>query len=162
MLSALSLSANARSRKVKKHKATTTTAATSSMIKMHRTGCFGRCADYEVIVYANGLVEYRGKRFSKHQGVYQKNIGAAAAGALLKEFSSKHIDTCEALYEKKIADLPGILYDYVLNGKKGQVYNAESGPMWLRVISTKVDALADVDTSWKKVGTAQDAIEDKK
>lgn len=125
------------------------------MIRMHRTACFGRCPQYDVTVYSTGLVEYHGLRFTEHDGTYQKNVGQAAATALINEFAAQRIDTCSALYNKMIPDLPGLWYYYTLNGKKGEVGNAESGPMWLRAMGTKVDEIAKVDETWKKTADAK-------
>src|SRR4051812_12046100 len=76
-------------------KATTSAPAITSVYMM-RTSCFGRCPNYVVIVKSNGMVEYQGRRFTKYTGVYEKNIGATRAQALLNQFKAYRVDTCQS------------------------------------------------------------------
>ena len=57
-------------------------------VQMRRTACFGRCPIYNVELYKNGRLKYTGVRFVKDSGVYEKNIGAAAAEKIFNEFHS--------------------------------------------------------------------------
>jgi hypothetical protein len=55
------------------------------------------------------------------------------------------------LYTAKIADLPGLHYTLMINGKKQIINNASFGPEYLITLSESMDALGKVDGSWKKI-----------
>lgn len=122
-----------------------------SYVRMQRSACFGRCPVYWVEVYKNGLVRYSGHRFTDHQGVYEKNIGAANAAALFRTFGQYRVDTCKSNYEMLISDVPGLYYKFMMGKKTKRINNANFGPAFLKDLSKSVDSLAMVDGSWKKV-----------
>jgi hypothetical protein len=122
---------------------------------MRRGACFGKCPEYTITINSSGLAEYTGKRNAEPLGVYQKNIGAAAAQALLKEFAQYRVDTCQDLYRVAISDLPGLHYTFIINGKEKKIGNANFGPDFLIIMSDQMDALGKVDASWKKIRDIQ-------
>lgn len=123
-------------------------------VKMRRTACFGRCPMYNIEVYENGTVRYTGERFVKDSGIYEKNIGAAKAAEILNEFEQYRIDTCSETYESLIADLPGIYYNFNVNGEEQKIANAHFGPDFLKALARKMDEIAKVDGSWKKISSS--------
>ncbi|XZF15139.1 DUF6438 domain-containing protein [Chitinophagaceae bacterium MMS25-I14] len=122
-------------------------------VRMGRTACFGRCPIYSVEIYKNGLVRYSGQMFTQHQGVYEKKITKTKAAQLLKQFSSYRPDTCSAIYEKRIPDLPGmfLVFNYGDKQNEKKIINADSGPFFLKSIGRTLDSLGGVNKSWKKV-----------
>ena len=120
-------------------------------IAMRRGACFGRCPEYTITINSNGLVEYNGTRNTTPIGVYEKNIGAEKAQAMLKQFMDNRVDTCSAIYTARIADVPAISYTLTLNGQKRQIVNANFGPHYLVDLSDEMDELGKVDDSWKKI-----------
>jgi hypothetical protein len=146
----------AHGRKTTRKKASTKTAATAGLrgltsVMMRRGACFGRCPEYTISINSNGLIEYNGTRNATPLGVYEKNVGAAKAQALLKKFMDYHADTCKSLYTSLIADMPGLSYTLVINGKTQVIGNAHFGPRFLVDLSDEVDELGKVDDSWKKI-----------
>ncbi|MBS1772284.1 MAG: hypothetical protein JST82_05450 [Bacteroidetes bacterium] len=119
-------------------------------VKMDRTACFGHCPTYTVEVYSNGLVRYTGVQFTDVSGTYEKNIGAAKAKQLLAQFSKYRVDTCKNLYESNIADLPGMHFEFKIDGKDKTISNANFGPKFLRELGMKVDAETNPLNGWKK------------
>jgi hypothetical protein len=118
---------------------------------MTRGACFGRCPEYTVTIHSDGLAEYVSKRNATPAGSFQKNIGSDKAKKLLKEFMSYRADTCADRYEVKIADLPGLDFKLMINGKMKPIYNANFGPAYLTALSNEIDGLCKIDASWTKV-----------
>jgi len=122
---------------------------------MRRSGCYGRCPIYEVRVTSDGVVRYTGERFTDKLGVYEKNVGAARAQALLRFADSLRVDTAAAEYEMMVADLPGVRFTFVRADASVQaVNNAHFGPRYFVRIAAEVDSMAQVDFTWKKVADA--------
>lgn len=134
----------------------TTSARGLTSVMMRRGACFGRCPEYTLTVNSNGLIEYNGTRNATPLGIYQKNISASKAQALLKEFMDNRADTCSGLYTARISDVPGLSYTLMINGKEKMIVNANFGPHFLVDLSEEIDQIGKVDNTWKKVSSAQD------
>jgi len=122
-------------------------------IQVHRTACFGRCPEYKIEINSNGNTTYRAIRFNEDSGTYRKSIGTTKAMTVLNEFKKYHVDTCSAMYENRIPDVPGIIYIIKYkNGKTQTIHNAHFGPQFLRDLAQLMDeAGKKTDNSWKKL-----------
>lgn len=138
----------------------TTTQKTSKLkvdyVQMRRTACFGKCPIYNIEVFKNGRITYRGVKFVSDTGMFEKNIGTAAAAKLLNQFTAYRVDTCSESYYQNIADLPGIYYNFTFsNDAETKITNAEFGPYFLKVMAKKMDTLAAENhtekAGWKRV-----------
>ncbi len=118
---------------------------------MERTACFGKCPTYMVELYSTGLVRYTSRMFTEHEGVFEKNVGAEKTQSLMDQFSKNRVDTCSENYNALIQDLPGIVYTFKYGKTTQKIYNANFGPDYLNKLSKKVDELAQIDNTWKKV-----------
>jgi hypothetical protein len=147
----------AAGRKTKKKTTTKspTTASTKGLtsVSMRRGACFGRCPEYVLTINSNGMAEYKGIRSVEMVGVYQKDIGTDKTGAILKEFMDWRVDTCAELYRARMADLPGLSYEFTINGKKKSIGNANFGPRYLISMSEEIDRVATPDKTWKKISS---------
>jgi hypothetical protein len=151
----------AHGRKTKKTRTKATATKTASVnglssVMMRRGACFGKCPEYTLTINSSGLVEYNGIRNATPLGLYQKNVGAAKAQGLLKEFMDNRVDTCQGLYTARIADMPGLSYTLMINGREKTIINAHFGPRFLVDLSEEIDAIGKVDNTWKKIRGAQD------
>lgn len=122
-----------------------------SYAQMWRSACFGRCPEYKIEVYKEGLIRYTGMRFAKDSGIYEKNVGTEKAAELLGLFSTYRADTCKDNYENIIPDLPGLTYVLTINNKNKTIRNASFGPDFLPFIAKQWDAEIHVDKTWKRV-----------
>ena len=120
-------------------------------ITMHRTSCFGRCPDYKIEIFKNGLVRYTGYMFVTDSGTYTKKFSSDKAAALYRLFKLYRVDTCKASYENRIPDLPGLIYTIKYAAETQQINNAAFGPQYLKKLARSVDSLGQVDETWKKV-----------
>lgn len=120
-------------------------------VTMHRSACFGHCPDYQVKVDKGGLVTYTGYMFAKDSGIYEKNIGAAAAKNILATCTRYRIDTCKDIYNNTVPDLPGLHFIVQYKTVTKKIANAGFGPGFLREIAGSIDAIAQVDSTWKHI-----------
>lgn len=146
-------------RKTTRKKATTKSSTSASLrgltsVTMRRGACFGRCPEYTITINSSGLAEYSGIRNTTPLGLYQKNIGTARAQEMLRQFMENRADTCSTLYTARIADIPGLYYTLVINGKTKMINNAHFGPRYLVDLSEEMDELGKVDNTWKKIRDA--------
>lgn len=121
-------------------------------VTIHRTTCFGRCPDYFIELKRDGTVTYTGIRFTEDTGIFQKNIGNAAA-MVLNDLASYKPDTCQDQYVNRIPDLPGLIYIIKYGNKTKTIHTAQFGPVFLQRMAEKIDeAGKKTDNTWKKVG----------
>jgi hypothetical protein len=160
LLFVIAISACAQTKSTTKTTATTTkttktkvakNAPAISYLAMNRTACFGKCPAYKVEVYSDGLVRYSSQMFTEYEGVYEKNVGAAKAQAVLSLYSKNRVDTCQGDYKNIIPDIPGLVYEFKYGKTTKKIYNAHFGPEFLQTNAGKVDEIAKVDNTWKKV-----------
>jgi hypothetical protein len=120
-------------------------------VSMSRTACYGRCPDYKIELFSNGLVRYSGYMFVADSGVYEKYVGRAKVQKLFNEFVLNRADTCKDKYELRVMDLPGLYYTIKYGNKTKKIDNANMGPYFLRDMATDIDNAIKVDKTWKKV-----------
>jgi hypothetical protein len=135
----------------KTHKTTTSVVRGLTSVSMRRGACFGRCPEYVLTINSNGIAEYNGIRNAEKIGVYQKNIGVDKARAILQEFMDFRVDTCSDMYIARMADLPGLSFTFIINGKKKTIGNANFGPRYLISMSGEMDEVAKPDNTWKMI-----------
>ena len=130
-----------------------------SYVQMWRTPCFGRCPNYKLELYSDGTLRYTGYMFTEDTGIYEKNIGAAAAQGIFKPYNGPRIDTLSSEYQSLVQDLPGITYVFKSGNVIKQVRNAHFGPVYLRELANEMDVYIKkdpsspprIDKSWKKI-----------
>ena len=152
LLVCIAVTACAHTKKTTRKKAPKSTKGVQiTAVTMTRGACYGRCPIYTVKITADGMVEYDGKRFTKQDGLYRKQFSPARTAELFRQFETYGVDTCQAIYDLTISDLPGLSYIFIVNGKEQRIGNAHFGPEFLKVLAQSVDELATVDKSWKKI-----------
>jgi hypothetical protein len=123
-------------------------------MQMRRTACFGRCPEYFIEIYKDGLVRYTGIRNVTDTGIYEKKMDPAVITSLLNKFQEFHVDTCKERYDMIISDLPGINYKFTFDNEiTKQIHNAHFGPEALKVFAKDIDQTIIVDRSWKQIST---------
>lgn len=144
----------------KKAKPTVSTRQTSDItsIRMSRTACFGKCAEYTLTLSLDGKATYQGRRFTKYQGTYEKQFDSKKVYDLFKEFDRYKVDTCKDKYET-IPDMAGMDYELVYRSKSDEkvIRNANSpmAPRFLKGLADEMDKQFPIDGSWKKTGNLE-------
>lgn len=123
-------------------------------VKISRGACFGRCPIYTVKVLPNGFVQYYGQRFVTHEGLFEKQWPSAEVAGIFRDFETYRVDTCQNNYPVRVTDLPTLTIEYSYRGETRKITNANFGPGLLTVLAKEIDAVAQVDETWKKTGDA--------
>jgi hypothetical protein len=122
-----------------------------TMLRMNRTGCFGKCPTYYVDIQSNGMASFHGIRFTEYEGIWQKQLPAEACQKLMRKFELARVDTCADNYEAMVTDLPSINYVFrYAGGGAKNIQNASYGPDFLNTLAQEVDELVRVDNTWKQ------------
>ena len=88
--------------------------------------------------------------YTPHLGTFEKNVGAATVQKVLRDFEAARVDTCSEEYEMLIADLPGLSFTFTRPQGVQSISNAGFGPRFLTSLAADVDAIAQVDNTWRK------------
>jgi len=153
LLTSLIFSACAQQRKTATKRSKPEKAPDITSVNMGRGACFGRCPIYNITIHSNGLVQYKGRSFTENIGVYEKKFSPQEVAPVLQGFKDYRVDTCSATYEQTIADLPGIYYKLIINGKEKSIGNASFGPDFLKALANNMDEFVKVDKTWKKISS---------
>ncbi len=119
--------------------------ASSVMLSLERTACYGRCPIYSVTVLRDGTVRWEGKQFVKVTGKATAKLPAATMTALADAF--KHADYF-ALADKydsyDVTDHPSAIVSYADGGKKKTIHHYHgdrSAPEKLSELESRIDEL---------------------
>ena len=121
-------------------------------VSMRRTACYGRCPDYTVTINKDGTVTYYGRLFTD-TGTFTKSLGYKKGQEIINEFYEYRVDTCSDVYEKRIADLPGVIFTVRYKTHTKTISNANFGPVFFTRLATDMDNAGKKtdDTGWQKV-----------
>lgn len=112
-------------------------------IKLQRTACFGKCPEYSVELLNNGDLIYTGTKNVDMIGTFKANIKLSAMTKFFKQVAKYNISKAETVYHPKASDLPRMNMAFIINGKKKNIKNAESGPRYFEVIGMQIDSIVD-------------------
>lgn len=124
-----------------------------SYVSMERTTCFGTCPNYKIEIFSTGRIRYTGRAFAKPQGTYEKKVSKKIIASIFDEMRKYNIDTCSEMYPMKIADLPGIIYNFKSSNTTKHIQNAQFGPAFLKEIADDMDNIGKPGSSWKKTAS---------
>jgi hypothetical protein len=120
-------------------------AASSVMLSLERTACYGRCPIYTVTVLRDGTVKWEGKQFVKVTGKATGKLGADALAQLTKAFSDAGFFALHDKYDSyDVTDHPSAILAYSDGGKAKTVHHYpgdRSAPEKLSTLEDKVDEL---------------------
>lgn len=114
------------------------------VLKMERTGCYGRCPIYQVTIHGNGLLEYNAVRFTEKDGQYTATLSKddlrsvldAAQSAKLFDMADKY-----PVNRQPPVDVPSCIVTYTEKDKVKKIvdYRMMDTPDAL----TKLEKLVD-------------------
>ncbi|MEO0733673.1 MAG: DUF6438 domain-containing protein [Bacteroidota bacterium] len=81
-------------------------------ISYHRGACYGRCEVYSLDVYENGLLLFKGERFTDRPGVWEKSIDRRRVVGLLDSFERAGFADFPRNFRSRIPDAPAIEFTY--------------------------------------------------
>ncbi len=77
-----------------------------AIIKMSKNPCFGKCPIYNMTIFTDGQVEFKGQRFTNKLGTYSKQISTEVVKSLVKELNEMDFLNMQNNYPSKLPDLP--------------------------------------------------------
>ncbi len=113
------------------------------LISLKKTPCFGKCPVFEIQLFSDGKVNYKGDRFVEKIGLYEAQITAQEALDLVEEIKKMGFFEMEKEYPKdgrKITDLPSTITNVidVLNRKNWTVTNNHHAPRAMNAIEKMI------------------------
>jgi hypothetical protein len=87
-------------------------------IQLSRSGCYGTCPSYSVVVHGDGKIEFHGKRYVAIPGDYQARIAPEAAERLLERFRAADFFGFKDEYRAGVTDNPTYCLELVIGAKK--------------------------------------------
>jgi hypothetical protein len=111
-------------------------------LALERTGCYGSCPQYKLIVYPNGTTFYHGRRFVKNLGVFEKKLSKTAVEEIKRLIAQSPFFTYEDVYDNEgISDLPAVILYCALEGKEKKVTARLNVPPELSKLIAKIEEL---------------------
>jgi len=74
----------------------------------HRGACYGRCEVYSLEVYENGLLLFKGERFTDKPGTWEKNIDRRRITGLLDSFGKADFPNYPRSFRGRIPDAASV------------------------------------------------------
>jgi len=73
-------------------------------VSYHAGACYGRCEVFTLELYANGLMLFKGERFTERPGVWEKNIDRRRMVGLLDSFARADFENYPISFRSQIPD----------------------------------------------------------
>lgn len=109
---------------------------------IERTPCFGRCPTYTMKIYADGFVEFNGKRDHDMLGLYTTTITQEQMDAILEKANNIGFFTFDDKYDDgMVTDLPSTTTTVVAGGKEKSVMRRHGHPKSLVQLEQAMDDL---------------------
>lgn len=135
----------------------TASAKAEPAVRLVRGACYGRCAQYAVEVFANGIVRFDGRANVRTMGSAIDSIPRAAVGALVQQFQQAKFGEADSAYVEGssrcgqfFTDGPQATLSVAMGGRVMSVrYDAgcTGAPPFLRTLAQQVDSVAQT-TQW--------------
>lgn len=121
---------------------------------LERGACLGRCPQYAVRVYSDGLVEFEGRRFVATAEKASATLTAAELKAVRSALEAAHFESFKPAYTRPTTtDLPTVI---VSNGRKTvrHALGDQTAPASLTRLEQQLDELLHT-TRWMTQGVEQ-------
>src|ERR1700680_4731414 len=92
--------------------------ATGFSIQLSRSGCYGTCPSYSVVIYGDGTIDFHGRRYVAIPGDFQAHIAPEAAARLLERFRAADFFDLKDKYVAGVTDNPTYCLELVIGAKK--------------------------------------------
>lgn len=113
--------------------------------------CYGRCEVFTLELYDNGLMLYKGERFTERPGVWQKNIDRRRMKGLLDSFARADFKNYPLTFRSQIPDAPTIKLTWYDGSQEAYTTSfKEYAPPELEQLSLQMRRLAAMP-DWRQV-----------
>ncbi len=90
---------------------------TDFSIKLSRSGCYGTCPIYSVVIHGNGKIEFHGRQYVAIPGDHQARIGPEATAQLLERFRAAEFFRLKDKYVASVTDNPTYCLELTIGAK---------------------------------------------
>ena len=91
---------------------------TGFSIKLSRSGCYGTCPSYSVVIHGDGKIAFHGGRYVPIPGDHQARIAPEAATRLLERFRAARFFEFRAKYVASVTDNPTYCLELTIGAKR--------------------------------------------
>lgn len=112
-------------------------------ITLKRTGCFGTCPIYEVMIFGNGIVSYEGKAYTTKEGKYAGQLSPTEAITLFNKVNQMPWETYPEEYPIDNVDFPQFFIGYQANDIDKLVKGNTKAAEELLALSKEIDELIE-------------------
>ena len=118
------------------------------VIEMTKGPCYGRCPVFTLTIYENGIVSYKGERYTDRLGTYVKKLEKGEMERLLREFKNANIWQYKDAYRGRIPDMQSVSITYYEGSKKKTVTGKEIRPNPVKWLESLLDQVAQSNVGW--------------
>ncbi|WP_273444784.1 DUF6438 domain-containing protein [Neolewinella agarilytica] len=114
-------------------------------ISYFQGACYGRCEVYRLDVYDNGLLVFKGERFTERPGVWQKSIDRRRIVSVIDSFERADFQNYPRAFRSQIPDAPS--REITFYDEEGEGYTTsfkESATPELENLALKLRRLAEM------------------
>lgn len=130
--------------------------ATGFSIQLSRSGCYGTCPSYSVVIYGDGKIDFHGRRYVAIPGDFQAHIAPEAAARLLERFRAADFFDLKDKYVAGVTDNPTYCLALVVGAKKKTITDYVGTwvgmPALINELEDAVDETAGTDR-WVTTGS---------
>ena len=120
------------------------------LIKMKRTACYGRCPQYEISIYNNGLIKYNGKAFVDRLSCFQAVLNANIIMEIKLHLESINFFQLDTAYISAVTDIPSVITEVNFDNKRHRIVDRLNGPRELKKIYSLIDSVYANVPEWEK------------
>ncbi len=118
------------------------------LVEMKKGPCFGQCPVFDLTVYANGLMSYRGERYTNKMGLYHKRLAKQSLNELKEALRRANLWQYANVYRSDFPDLPAVTITYFEGDKSKTILGKENRPDAVIELENYLTQLADAP-GWK-------------
>jgi len=91
---------------------------TDFSIRLSRSGCYGTCPSYSVVIHGDGKIEFHGRHYIAIPGDHQARIPPEAAARLLERFRAAGFFEFKDKYVASVTDNPTYCLELAIGAKR--------------------------------------------
>jgi|GEM_PF-1391501 len=113
-------------------------------LTLSRSGCYGSCPSYVVLIRRDGTVTWDGKNHVSFQGTVKYKVDADAASRLIDEFSVDQVWELCTRYWTSVTDSATTTIDIEVGGVRKSISDyAGSSPEWFQTLTNSIDGVTN-------------------
>ncbi len=110
--------------------------------------CFGQCPIFTLTVYNTGLAKFNGRKFTKMDGKYERQLKNSEYVELVKAFRKNRFWRFDDTYSMELVDAATTTMSFSDEGKSKTVKGKSGFPVKFKELSTMLDSLIKNKDSW--------------